>query len=148
MKRLLLVLCIAVFCVNIGFAEAYELNLGSIKLYMPLQDASLVGLLDLNHDMTVMSGAETSFGKIANTVDLSIGGVTSEAGKGTPYGSLGYTITETQAKGILEALGFDKFKLAGFAGYDFSIKSDNFIENCRIGLNFSTEIMGLLEIEQ
>jgi hypothetical protein len=140
MKKFLVSLVVLMFA-GLAGAEVVDLNLGAVKLHMPFNDGSVVGLLDLNHESAAMTGFETTVGSIANVVSISVGGVTSELGQGTPYASFGYILSESELGGLMGKIGFGKFDFGVFGGYDFNLKSADFYSNCRVGLKLSTEIL-------
>lgn len=124
--------------------QTVGLNLGPIGTYHWPANGSTVGLIDANHDFAGMFGFETNIGQIQKVINVNIGGVTSEVGKGTPYGALDYTISKATASGILAKIGFQDVSFGGFLGYDFTIKDPILVKNCRIGFKLSTEIFSAI----
>lgn len=119
------------------------INLGPVSFHVPCQDFSVVGLLDTNHLSAALLGCETTCGSLGKIATLSIGGIISHEGAGTPYGSINYVFASPQSQGLLSKLGFQAFDFGFFAGYDFSLRNSDFYSNCRFGFKVATQVLSL-----
>jgi len=147
MKKLIVALSLVVMSFGaVVFADTQpvSVNIGIGTLQLPFQDGSVVGLLDLNHNGAALTGFETTVGTIGKVTSLSIGGIVSDVGKGTPYGGVNYTFASPTAQGLLSKLGFTAFDFGAFVGYDFSLRNSDWFQNCRYGIKVSTQFLKLL----